>query len=274
VTTEMTAAVSGVSEKPARPRLLAASIAVVLLASALASWVQRSGGRVQVYDIKIPTQNGQWVVADLFKPEAATEKAPAPLVVVVPGFQRSKESLSSISVELSRRGIVVIAIDPYSQGASSSSANRNSATTEGYGMFAVVDYVARTSNLNYVDKDRIGVTGHSAGGNAALRGANFFGKQAQKTGKPSTLHAVFVSGYVLTMTDAVLKDVRSSVGMSYALYDEGAYRNELKNGDMRRAPEALRLVQSGLGPAAPPLEELALGHYYGDPTPPVCCSSW
>lgn len=76
------------------------------------------GGRVQVQDIKIPTQNGQWVVADLFKPDTATSETPAPLVVVVPGFQRSKESLSNISVELSRRGIVVIAIDPYAQGCS------------------------------------------------------------------------------------------------------------------------------------------------------------
>ena len=56
-----------------------------------------------------------------------------------------------------------------------------------------------------------------------------------------------MSGYVLSFTDAVLKDVRSNVGTAYAYYDEGAYRNELKRGDMRRAPEALRLVNSGLG---------------------------
>ena len=36
------------------------------------------------------------------------------------------------------------------------------ATDEGYGMFAVVDYVYNTDILNYVDKTRIGVTGHSA----------------------------------------------------------------------------------------------------------------
>ena len=69
---------------------------------------------------------------------------------------------------------MVIAIDPYAQGSSSSSASTRSATTEGYGMFAVVDYAANTGNLNYVDKARIGVTGHSAGGNAAIRGAALF----------------------------------------------------------------------------------------------------
>jgi hypothetical protein len=240
------------------------AIAVVLLASWLGSRVQNSGGRVQVMDIRIPTQNGQWVVADLYRPRTATAETPAPLVVVVPGFQRSKEALGNISLELARRGVVVIAIDPYAQGASSASQNSNAATTEGYGMFAVVDYVANTPNLNYVDKTRIGVTGHSAGGNAAIRGASFFGKQAKKSGKPSVLHSVFVSGYILTLTDAVLKDVRSNVGISYALYDEGAYRNERQNGDMRRAPEALRLVNAGAAAGVAKLTEVEIGRYYGD----------
>ncbi len=245
-------------------RLFLCLVLVVVIASLVASLIQSSGGRVQVQDIKIPTQNGQWVVADLFKPRAATSENPAPLVVVVPGFQRSKESLSNIALELARRGFVVISIDPYAQGGSSASMSRRAATTEGYGMFAVVDYAASTSNLNYIDKSRIGATGHSAGGNAAIRGANYFGKEALKTGQPSKLDSVFVSGYVLTLTEEVLKDVRSNVGMSYAYYDEGAYRNELKNADMRRAPEALRLVNSGLSSGAPKLEEVKIGHYYGD----------
>jgi acetyl esterase/lipase len=245
-------------------RLLFISVSLVVLACVLAWRVQSSGGRVRVYDIKIPTQNGQWVVADLFKPATATSDHPAPLVVVVPGFQRSKEALAAISIELSRRGAVVIAIDPYAQGSSSSSASTQAATTEGYGMFAVVDYAVNTGNLNYVDKGRVGVTGHSAGGNAAVRGAAYFGRRAKKSGKPSALNAIFVSGYLLSFTESVLKDVRSNVGTAYAYHDEGAYRNELKNGDMRRAPEAVRLLNSGLEPGAAPLEEVTLGKYYGD----------
>jgi len=239
-------------------------VAVVLLSSLLASRIQCGGGRVQVEDIKIPAHNGQWVVGDLFRPRTATAETPAPLVVVVPGFQRSKEALSNIAIELARRGIVAISIDPYAQGGSSASVSRFAATTEGYGMFAVVDYAASSSNLNYIDRARIGATGHSAGGNAAIRGADYFGREALSTGEPSKLHSVYVSGYVLTLTDEVLASVRSNVGMSYALYDEGAYRNELRHGDMRRAPEALRLVNSGGDPEAGAVEEVELGHYYGD----------
>jgi hypothetical protein len=160
--------------------------------------------------------------------------------------------------------MVAILIDPYAQGFSSASMSRIAATTEGYGMFAVVDYAAGTPNLNYIDKNRIGATGHSAGGNAAIRGANYFGREAIKTGQPSKLHSVFVSGYVLTLRDEVLKDVRSNVGVSYAYYDEGAYRNELKNGDMRFAPEAIRTVNSGLKSSNSSIEEVEIGRYYGN----------
>jgi len=57
--------------------------------------------------------------------------------------------------------------------------------------------------------------------------------------------------------------VRSNVGVSYAFYDEGAYRNELKNGDMRRAPEALRTVNSALA-RNEQISEVELGYYYGN----------
>jgi len=239
-------------------------VGVVVLASLLASWVQCSGGRVQIQDITIPTQNGQWVAGDLFRPRSATSDSPAPLVIVVPGFQRSREALSNIAIELSRRGIVAISIDPYAQGSSSASLSRMAATTEGYGLFALVDYAAATSNLNYVDRSRIGATGHSAGGNAAIRAADYFGRESLQSGLPSKLDSVYVSGYVLTLTDEVLAAVRSNVGMSYALFDEGAYRNELGHGDMRRAPEALRLVNSARGPGQDALDQVELGRCYGD----------
>jgi hypothetical protein len=50
----------------------------------------------------------------------------------------NQEPLANVAIELSRRGIVAILIDPYAQGFSSASMSRLAATTEGYGMFAVV----------------------------------------------------------------------------------------------------------------------------------------
>ena len=239
-------------------------LAVVLISSALSSQIQSAWGKVHVTSIRLPTQNGQWVAADLFRPLTATGKNPAPAVVVVPGFQRSKETQANISLELARRGIVVIAIDPYAQGFSSASLSTRSATEEGYGMFAVVDYLTDTDNLNYIDKSRIGVTGHSAGGNAAIQAASHFGLEGLQKSRPSKVQAAYISGYILSLKKKVLQDVQSNLGISYGLYDEGAFRNENKNADLRRAPEAIRFVQSGQRNGDTPVTEVELDHEYGE----------
>jgi len=239
------------------------ALLVLFASSWTASSIQTSGGGIVLQTVKIPTQNGQRVVADWFKPRSASAEHPAPLIFVVPGFQRSKEALSNIALELARRGFVTASIDPYAQGSSSASLSRRSATTEGYGLFAMVDYAASSENLNYIDRNRVGATGHSAGGNAAIRAANYFGRESQRTGLPSKLDSVYVSGYVLTLTDDVLADVRSNVGVSYALYDEGAYRNELQHGDLRIAPESLRAVNSGLLEVSA-VSAVEMGRHYGD----------
>lgn len=248
-------------------RLLCLSLALIFAGGFGAYLVQTGGGKISVIGLKFPTENGQWVAADLFRPKSATEKNPAPLVVVCPGFERSKETMDAYSIELARRGIAVITIDPYNQGASSSTQQRRSATMEGYGVVPVVEYVHDTPNLNYIDKSRIGAVGYSAGGNAVLQSASRFGARQAKAlnqaqardsegGKTVTdaelaqarsqnkIAAIFIGGYVLTLTEDVLATVDANVGMDYAYYDEGAYRTEKGHARMRDAPEALRLVNS------------------------------
>ena len=267
-------------------RLLGFALALVLVGNIGAWWVKTDGGKIEVTGFKLPTENGQWITADLFRPKAATAQNPVPVVVVCPGFERSKETLDSYSIELARRGMAVITIDPYNQGASSATLERRSASIEGYGVVPMVEYIFDTPNLNYVDKSEIGATGYSAGGNAVLQSASVFGGRqarparrnasrgsnaaasAATTGRttadaPSKLAAVFVGGYVLTLTDAVLANVNSNVGMDYALHDEGSYRNELRHADMRTAPEALRLVNSVLE-ADQRVTAVEIGKAYGD----------
>ena len=239
---------------------------VLLLSSSfLASLVQTSFGKVDIELMNLETPDGQKLVYDLYKPSIATAENQVPFIVVVPGFQRSKEALSNIALELSRRGFAIALIDPYAQGMSSSSVSRMAATTQGYGMFALVDY-AYDGNFSFVNKNLIASTGHSMGCNAAIRGANYFGKQALKSGAKSKLHSVYISGYVLTLRENILKDSKSNMGVSYALYDEGAFRNELKGWDaanMKIAPESLRVV-NGVLPKNERIKEVELGKYYGD----------
>lgn len=267
--------------------LLYISLALILIGNIGAYLAQTDGGNVDVVGIKIPTENGQWITADLLKPKNATAKNPVPLVVVCPGFERSKETMGSYSIELVRRGIAVITIDPYNQGDSSSTHQRQSATLEGNGVVPIVEYIYDTPNLNYIDKTRIGAAGYSAGGNAVLQSVSLFGaRQAQALknaqavdsdgGKTITsteqtyaksqnkLAAVFVGGFVMTMTDKVFSTIDANLGMDYALRDEGAFRNTKGSADMRHAPEALRLINS-IYPKEKKVSEVELGKIYGDP---------
>ena len=241
-------------------------LALLFVLAFLSFLVQSDFGNINVKSHTLYSSNNQYVVYDLYKPSSASKENKAPFIVVVPGFQRSKEALSNIAIELSRRGNVVALIDPYAQGMSSSSLSRRAATTEGYGMFALIDTVSKGNLYDFVDTDKMASTGHSMGGNAAIRGANYFGREAIRENKKSKLHSVYVSGYVLTLTEKVLEDVRSNVGVSYALYDEGAFRNELQGwdaGNMKIAPEALRTVNSILDENQK-LDVIELEKFYGE----------
>ena len=245
-------------------KLLIGLASSILFFSFLASLILTSFGNVEVKSLRLDTDKGQYIVYDLFRPKSAKSDSKAPFIAIIPGFQRSKEALSNIAIELSRRGYVVALIDPYAQGLSSSSLSTRAATTQGYGMFALVENV-HGGAFNFVDIDKIGATGHSMGGNAAIRGADFFGKQAIQNNTKSKLDSVYVSGYVLTLRNNILRDSKSNMGVSYALYDEGAFRNELTGWDsanMIIAPESLRTVNSAL-PKEEQIKKVELGKYYG-----------
>ena len=90
---------------------------VLVVSSFLASVIQTSFYQVNISLEKLDTSNNQYIYFDLYKPLSASKENPAPFIAIIPGFQRSKEALSNIAIELSRRGYVVGLIDPYAQGA-------------------------------------------------------------------------------------------------------------------------------------------------------------
>ena len=241
-------------------------LAILFLSSLFASQIQSNFGKTNISLERLDTGDGQYIYYDLYKPETATELTKAPFIAIIPGFQRSKEALSNVAIELSRRGHVVGLIDPYAQGLSSSSKSRIAATTQGYGMFALIEHIHGSDDYLYINKNLLGSTGHSMGGNAAIRGADYFGKDAIKNDEESILHSIYISGYVLTLRDEILKNARSNIGVSYALYDEGAFRNELKGwdaADMKIAPESLRTVNS-IFAENEKLEKVELNKMYGN----------
>ena len=252
---------------------------LIILGSATAWWIQTNSQSTEVTGFRLSTSSDQWITADLYKPRSASDKNQVPMVFICPGFERSKEAMGSYAIELARRNIAVIVIDPYSQGASSASREKRSASLEGYGLVPMIYHVWNDPSFDYVDKNRLGAAGYSAGGNATLQTASLLSDKVGtnpkiKKSKKSTsalvdvknkpkLAAAFVGGYVLTLTPDIVTSIHSNVAIDYADHDEGSYRTELGNADLRKAPEALRFVNAVLSPADA-IHEVQIGKSYGD----------
>jgi len=185
--------------------------------------------------------------------------------------------MTHISLEFARRGFVVITIDPLNSGDSSSSAHREGgaiAQHEGIGAFDLLDYIWYGNVMNYIDRTRIGVFGHSLGGNAALQVATRYGINLDLDpsdpyyGRPR-VRAVFVSGWVLNINQNLMGGVHGvNMAFDYPLWDEGAFRNrpppggQGPSGDMTTSLEALDFVNSVL---TTNVTEVEIGRIYGNP---------
>jgi pimeloyl-ACP methyl ester carboxylesterase len=148
--------------KARRWKLFAAGWIVVLAGSAVAHFVQTSGG-VELRDLRFETDDGTRLSALLYVPRSATPDSPAPGVLAVHGYINSRETQSGFAIELARRGYVVLAIDQTGHGFS-----EGRAITAGFGGPAGLDYLR---SLPFVDTDNIGLEGHSMGGWAVLAAA-------------------------------------------------------------------------------------------------------
>lgn len=267
--------------------VLFVSLALILVGGFVGSMIQTDFFRVSVYSQTIETEpvtsageskyeeSGvkSWVAADIFRPKSANADNPVPLVFVVPGIQRTKETQASFCIELARRGYGVICIDPYNQGESSSSYESQSATQEGYGLFAWMDYLFEDDDqytlkeeFGWIDSTRIGACGHSAGGNACQKFAEREGRLAIQNKKPCRVNGIYITGYI---RDFSWTNTVCNVGVSYSSNDEGAFQNKtaqrknaiiekrdggetltqeeewwltVGNGDLRYADESVSLV--------------------------------
>ena len=166
-----------------------------------------------------------------YRPNTASSENPLPVVIVMPGFTRTKATMSQYAIELSKRNAIVYTIDPGCQGgttyagyetAEDGSQEMISATTNANGLNYLVQYLYNnTEEFNYIDRNNIGAVGHSAGGgNVAQLAQNFAGNSFEE----SIIKAVYISGYIKESAANRFDDLRCNAAMSYAYYDEGAFR--------------------------------------------------
>ena len=139
--------------------VLCIALAMILIGGLVASMIQTDFFRVKIYTKSLETtptletstskafqayqERGAVAVsvADIYMPKEASADNKVPLILVMPGIQRTKETQASFCIELVRRGFGVICMDPFGQGESSPSYESQSATKEGYGLFYWMDYL-------------------------------------------------------------------------------------------------------------------------------------
>lgn len=137
-------------------------LALILGGDIFAHEIQTSSG-IQVKDERFRGADGTVMSALLYIPASATLKTPAPGVLAIHGYINSRETQDGFAIAFARAGYVVLALDQTGHGYSSGVVGAN-----GYGG---PDGLAYLRKLPMVDKDNIGLEGHSMGGWAVLEAA-------------------------------------------------------------------------------------------------------
>jgi pimeloyl-ACP methyl ester carboxylesterase len=141
--------------------LLVVSIIMILVGGIIANVIQNDSCKIRVRDVRFAGTGGTIMSGLLFIPKNATPKTPAPGILAVHGYINSRETQSGFAIEFARRGWVVLELDEMGHGYS----DPPFAFAIGYGG---PDGLAYLRSLDIVDKNKIGLEGHSAGGWSCL----------------------------------------------------------------------------------------------------------
>lgn len=135
-----------------------------LMSSYIGSQIDRDFGRIDVSTVSFMTDQDQPMIAKLYRPISATAESPKPALLALHGYQSDKEATNTFgALELAKRGFVVLAIDHFGHGYSTKLPASNktiSGANNGY------QYL---KTLPFVDKERLGIFGHSTGALNAIR---------------------------------------------------------------------------------------------------------
>src|ERR1700687_4932369 len=142
--------------------LAIAGLVLIFAVGVLAHLTQTSGG-IRIQDVRFKGAKGNTMSALLYIPPNATTQTPAPGVLAVHGYINSRETQDGFAIEFARRGYVVLALDQTGHGYSDPPAFANG--------FGGPDGLAHLRSLDFVDKNNIGLEGHSMGGWTVLAAA-------------------------------------------------------------------------------------------------------
>ena len=136
--------------------------ALVFAGSYLAHRIQTMDG-IRIQDVRFTGTDGTPMSGLLYIPRSASTQHPAPGILAIHGYINSRETQDGFAIAFARSGYVVLAIDQTGHGYSG-----GTVAAHGYGGPDGLRYLR---SLDMVDKDNIGLEGHSMGGWAVLQAA-------------------------------------------------------------------------------------------------------
>jgi pimeloyl-ACP methyl ester carboxylesterase len=137
-------------------------VVLILAGGLLAHFTQTAGG-IRIQDVRFTGAKGNTMSGLLYIPANATPQLPAPGILAVHGYINSRETQDGFAIEFARRGYVVLALDQTGHGYSDPPAFANG--------FGGPDGLAYLRSIEFVDKNNIGLEGHSMGGWTVLAAA-------------------------------------------------------------------------------------------------------
>lgn len=160
---------------------LVACLLLIAIATFFGSMIQTAGFKAKVEELRGATNRGSITLTPvddgpeaveksytvsgrvesglLFVPKNATKDTPAPAIVFTHGLYNNREMQLQNAIEMVRRGYVVMVIDHKGHG-------HNTAEGSSFASDTFLQASKYMYNLPYVDKAKIGVSGHSMGGSA------------------------------------------------------------------------------------------------------------
>jgi pimeloyl-ACP methyl ester carboxylesterase len=186
-------------------------LVLVFAGSYLAHRIQTMDG-IRVSDVRFTGTDGTPMSGLLYIPRAASAAHPAPGILAIHGYINSRETQDGFAIAFARSGYVVLAIDQTGHGYSGATV-----AAHGYGGPDGLKYLR---SLDVVDKDNIGLEGHSMGGWAVLQAA---------AAAPHDYKAIVLegSGTGVRIGSALASpegtpDFPKNLGVVYSRYDEFA----------------------------------------------------
>ena len=143
--------------------LLIACIAVISISAILARSIETGFGKVDVQIVKFPDSSGVSLAGKLYRPVGATATNKMPAILNIHGYQNDKDVDSSYSIELSRRGFVVLSMDAIGHGDSGGGLSVAGLLGDPTYTGSMQSAYLFMKGLSFVDAAKLGVMGHSMG---------------------------------------------------------------------------------------------------------------